>query len=63
MFVYQSSHVAGLSGQRDYTLHAVCWEDTIQSIRFRKVTGRILQGITIKEGVSKLHFNKHELIN
>ncbi len=27
--LYISSHLAGLSGQEDYPLYAVCWEDTL----------------------------------
>ena len=37
--VYQSPHLAGLPRQEDYTLHAVCREDTLQGFGLGKDVG------------------------
>ena len=30
---------AGLSGQEDYSFHAICWEDSLQGVGFGKDVG------------------------
>ena len=41
--VYQSPYLAGLPRQEDYSLHAVCREDTLQGFGLGKDIGGELQ--------------------
>ena len=44
--VYQSPYLAGLPRQEDYSLHTVCWEDTLQGFGLGEDAGGELQELS-----------------